>query len=207
VIRFIWIGALLAVLCIVLYVPSAVPPEQLAQVLRAEHEINTRLWGSRASDRILERMLDFQAAAPAVAAAPPATVSVGGAGVDAAMAAQVAQMSMRLFGSPYLRSVDALFALAAYRMSTLLHALPLLLVFMAICAVDGLAVRRVRARELAAHSAELYTVSVTLGITLLALVAVTTFVPVALGPLVALGALLVTLFALSRAIANYHFIG
>lgn len=206
-IRFVLIGAMLGVLGLVLYVPSIVTPEQIMHTVRAEHEINARLWGADAAERILARMFDFQADAPAVATPPAATVSVGGPGVDAAMAAHVAQVSMRLFGSPYFRSVDALFALAAYRLATLVHVLPLLLVFMLVCAVDGLSARRVRARQLVAHSAELYTASATLGIALLALVSVAMFLPFTLGPMYAIGALLLASFALSRAIANYHLIG
>jgi hypothetical protein len=50
-------------------------------------------------------------------------------------------------------------------------------------------------------------VSATLGIALLAIVAVAAFLPFALGPIYAIGALLLAFFAFSRAIANYHLIG
>ena len=42
-IRFVWIAALACVLCLVLYIPSAVPPERLMQTVRAEHDLNTSL--------------------------------------------------------------------------------------------------------------------------------------------------------------------
>jgi uncharacterized protein DUF4400 len=203
-IRIVWIAAMCCVLCLVLYVPSAVSPDQLMLTVRAEHQINSRLWGDSAADRILERMLDFQVGSVAVSTPPPATVQLGGPGINAAMAAEFGQMSTRLFSSPYFKSVDAMFSLAALRAATLLHVLPLLLVFMAICAVDGFAVRSVRAREFAAHSAEVFTASATLGIALLALVLVGVFLPFTLGPLYMIGALLLMLFVLSRAIANYH---
>ena len=60
-IRIVWIAALGCVLALVLYIPSAVPPDRLMQTVRAEHELNATLWGSSAADRILERMLSFQA--------------------------------------------------------------------------------------------------------------------------------------------------
>ncbi|MBX9794756.1 MAG: DUF4400 domain-containing protein [Polyangiaceae bacterium] len=205
-IRIVWIAALCCVLCLVLYVPSAFSPDQLMQTVRAEHDINSRLWGDAAADKILERMLDFQAAGGSVSTPPAATVQVAGPGVNTAMAAEVGQMSMRLFASPYFKSVDALFGLAAYRASALLHVLPLLLVFMVICGVDGFAVRSVRAREFVAHSAEVFTASATVGIALLALVLVGIFLPFTLSPLYTIGALLLMLFVLSRAIANYHLI-
>lgn len=206
-IRVVWIASLIGVLCLVLYVPSVVSPEQLVHAARVEHEINARLWGRPAAERILGRMLDFQAGGPAVSTPPHATVAVGGPGVDPAMASEFARMSTRLFGSPYFRSVDALFGLAVLRAATVMHVLPPLLVFMLACAVDGLAVRRVRAHQLAAHSAELYTASATLAVALLALVVVSMFLPFTLGPVYAIGALLLMCFALGRAIANYHLIG
>ncbi|MCU0693956.1 MAG: DUF4400 domain-containing protein, partial [Polyangiaceae bacterium] len=88
----------------------------------------------------------------------------------------------------------------------LLHVLPLLLVFMLVCGIDGFAVRSVRAREFAAHSAEVYTVSATAGIALLSLVLVAMFMPFTVSPLYTIGVLLLMLFVLSRAIANYHLI-
>jgi hypothetical protein len=45
-IRIVWIAALGCVLALVLYIPSAVPPDRLMQTVRAEHELNTTLWGS-----------------------------------------------------------------------------------------------------------------------------------------------------------------
>ena len=74
------------------------------------------------------------------------------------------------------------------------------------CAIDGFVVRSVRAREFAAHSAEVYTASATAGIALLSLVLVALFLPTTVSPLYTIGALLLMVFVLSRAIANYHLI-
>jgi len=205
-IRIVWIAALGCVLALVLYIPSAVPPDRLMQTVRAEHELNATLWGSSAADRILERMLSFQANGVNVSSPPPETMQVAGPGINTAMATEFGQMSTRLFSSPYFKSVDALFTLATLRAATLLHVLPLLLVFMGVCAIDGFVVRSVRAREFAAHSAEVYTASATAGIALLSLVLVALFLPTTVSPLYTIGALLLMLFMLSRAIANYHLI-
>ena len=61
-IRYVWITAMLAILCIVLYIPSAVPPERFLEVLRAEHALNEHVWGTATAQRILARMLDMQQA-------------------------------------------------------------------------------------------------------------------------------------------------
>ena len=44
-VRYVWIGTMLAILCIVLYIPSASPPERFTEVLRAEHDITRSIWG------------------------------------------------------------------------------------------------------------------------------------------------------------------
>lgn len=203
-IRSLWIVALTGVLCLVLYVPSAFTEEQLLQTVHAEHELNARLWGDAAASEILQRTAAWQAAVGAVSTPPPATVQIRATGVDSRIGESFAQMSTRLFSAPYFRSVDALFTLATYRAAAVLQILPLLLAFMAVCFLDGLVVRRVRARELVRHSAELFTVSAVTGIALLALTLVVFFLPSPLHPMYAIGALLLMLYALSRAVANYH---
>ena len=50
-VRYVWIGTMLAILCIVLYIPSASPPERFTEVLRAEHDITRSIWGPVVADR------------------------------------------------------------------------------------------------------------------------------------------------------------
>ena len=63
-VRYVWIGTMLAILCIVLYIPSASPPERFTEVLRAEHDITRSIWGPVVADRIFRRMLDIQQGSP-----------------------------------------------------------------------------------------------------------------------------------------------
>jgi hypothetical protein len=206
-VRWVWIAALLAILCIVLYIPSASPPERFIEVLRSEHALNREVWGPVVADRILGRMLDMQQATPPLSDPPaPTAQPVGQSTVDAAMAAQMSQMSTRLFGNPYFRSIDSLFALATYRISALIELLPLLLIFLFVVVVDGVALRKVRAKEFVAHSAEMFGGSVIAAIALGSVVAVSAFLPVRMHPMFPTLCLLAMLFALSRAIANYHVI-
>lgn len=206
-VRWVWIAALLAILCIVLYIPSASPPERFIEVLRSEHALNREVWGHAAADRILGRMLDMQQATPPLSDPPAPTVQpVPLNTVDAAMAAQMSQMSTRLFGNPYFRSIDSLFALATYRISALIELLPLLLIFLFVVVVDGVVLRKVRAKEFVAHSAEMFGGSVIAAIALGSVVAVSAFLPVRLHPMFPTLCLLAMLFVLSRAIANYHVI-
>ena len=208
-IRYIFIGAMSALLCIVLYIPSRVGPAEFMQVLRDEHALARDVWGQETADRILSRMLDLQQASamatPASAAAPVAgPASVPAAAVDAAMAAQVGQVGTRLFSNPYFRSIDSLFALLSYRLCAALELLPVLAAFFFAVVLDGLVVRIVRSKELIAHSAERFSASLSAGILLGVGVVVAWFLPIQLHPMVVMAALLAMLFVMSRALANYH---
>ena len=206
-VRIVWITALMAILCIVLYIPSASPPERFIEVLRAEYAVHREVWGPEVADRILRRMLDMQQGTPPLSEPPASAVQVGlQSTVDAAVAAQVSQMSVRLFGNPYFRSIDSLFVLATYRLSAIIELMPLLSIFLAVVGIDGVVLRRVRAREFVAHSAELFGGSVIVAIVLGSAVAVSAFLPIRLHPMFATLCLLAMLLMLSRAIANYHVI-
>lgn len=204
-IRYVWITAMLAILCIVLYIPSAVPPERFLEILRSEHVVNERVWGDTTASRILSRMLEMQQVSKPLSEPPPSTVQVGHLpAVDAAVANQVSQMSVRLFGNPYFRSIDSLFVLVSYRVSAFVELTPLLLIFLVVVAVDGFVVRLVRAKEFIPHSAELFGGSVVVGILLGSSVVVAFFAPFQLHPMFVTLCMLAMLFVLSRAIANYH---
>jgi hypothetical protein len=207
-IRWVWISAMLAILCSVLYIPSAVPPERFWEVLRAEHEVNERIWGPVTSSRILGRMVDIQQSGRELSAAPAATVARASqeSAITSAMSGQVGQMSERLFSNAYFRSIDSLFALVTYRLSATVELLPLLLIFFVVVVVDGLVVRKVRAREFVPHSAEMFGASIVGGIALGSAVVVAWFLPFQLHPMFVTLCLLTTLFVLSRAVANYHLI-
>jgi uncharacterized membrane protein YciS (DUF1049 family) len=207
-IRYIFIGAMSTILCIVLYIPSKVAPGDFMQVLRDEHALAEEIWGEEVADRILSRMLDLQQASAAVAPAsdpvPAAAASAPAHAVDAAMAAQVGQVSARLFGNPYFRSIDSLFALVSFRLCAALELLPVLAAFFLAVVIDGSVVRTVRSKELIAHSAERFSACLAAGILLGAGVAVAWFLPFKLHPMAVMAALLAMLFVMSRALANYH---
>lgn len=205
-IRYIFIGAMSTILCIVLYIPSKVSPDRFMQVLRDEHALAGEIWGEQVADRILSRMLDLQQASATVAPIPaqaPAPASSANA-VDAAMTAQVGQVGARLFANPYFRSIDSLFALVSYRLCAALELLPVLAAFFLAVVVDGFVVRTVRSKELIAHSAERFTISLAAGILLGTGVVVAWFLPYRLHPMVVMAALLAMLFVMSRGLANYH---
>lgn len=225
-IRYIFIGAMTAVLCIVLYLPARYAPEEFMAVVRSEHNLCEEVWGTEVASQVLDRMLRLQQSAASISTPPPAAASAaftpssgtgaassssgasGASGasdaVSTAVAGQLGQVSAQLFGNAYFRSIDALFALVTYRMSCTFQLLPMLIVFLMAVSFDGLIVRKVRARELVAHSAEKYSASLGAAILVGAGVIVAWFLPWTVHPMALLGALLLMLYLLSRAVANYH---
>jgi hypothetical protein len=199
-IRFLLLAALGAIFCIVFYIPSRVGPDELTRALLEEHAVVAELWGDDVEDGVHTRAVELQkATARLVLASPSSTpprTTVRGNAVDSAI--------VRLFGSTYFQSIDALLALASYRLSCAIELLPALLAFLVAATVDGSVVRTVRSKELVAHSAERYSASLATGLLLGLGVLVAWFLPIMLHPMWVLAALLGMLFALSRALANYH---
>lgn len=205
-IRHILIGALSAIVCIVLYIPSKVAPTELTQLLRDEYAQAGELWGDEVANQVLVRTLKMQRTSASITTpvgAAPASSGPPNA-VNAAMVAQFGQASARLFDNPYFRSIDALFALASFRLCAAIELLPVLLVFGVVVAADASLVRIVRSKELIAESAERFSVSLAVGILLGASVVIAWFLPFHIHLMMVLGILLAMLFVTSRAWANYH---
>ena len=204
-IRFVATASLLALLILVLYLPSAHPPERFMNQLRAEHALNADFWGNEPAMRILSRMLELQAVANEVAPIPIHAATAAAPNVlDFAMGKQMLEVNARLFNNAYFRSVETLLALASYRLSALLEPLPLLLIFVVATLVDGFVLRIVKAKEFRRHEPEMFAVHacgmiVTTCATVIALVLPVTLAP----PMLCSVPLAFCLFA-SRAIANFH---
>lgn len=203
-IRFVSTVSLLALLMLVLYLPSACPPQRFIDQLRVEANLNNVFWGRDHATRIMARMLDFQSATKNVSPVPSMRDAPAATGVDTAVASEMLQVNHRLFNNPYFRSIDALLILATYRLSALLEWLPVLLVLILANLFDGILLRIVKSKEFIQHSPEVFALNacgaiMTACATVLAFVLPITFHPLAL-PIVPL---VISIFA-SRAVANFH---
>ena len=123
-IRVVTIAALLCLLVLVLYLPSAHPPERFLAQIRSEHQAMEALWGEAPALRILDRALCLQGAAREATPVPPTAGASAASGVDGAVAREMASVNQRLFGNTYFRAIDALMLLAAFRLSAMLEWLP-----------------------------------------------------------------------------------
>jgi hypothetical protein len=96
--------------------------------------------------------------------------------------------------------------LVIYRLSLALEFVPVIFVFMLVVFVDGSVLRMVRTRQFVAHSSEAAGINAAGGVALGCGAAVMLVMPVEVHPMVFLASSLLSLFAFSRFVANYHVI-
>lgn len=203
-IRVVAVGALLALLALVLYLPSAHPPEHFVAQVRAEQQAMAQLWGEAPAHRILARALWMVESAREATPVPSAADAPAADAVTGAVAQEMAAVNRRLFDNGYFRAIDALLLLAIFRVSTILHWLPWLVAFAAAALADGAIARHIRSAEFRRHDPEMFALCISLAILLACAAVVGLVVPVNLHPLVVPALVLVVSALVGRAIANFH---
>ncbi len=199
-IRFVSTASLATLLILVLYLPSAYPPQRFIDQLRAEHASTTGFWGHNHAMRILSRMLDWQATAKQTGPLLSSATNP----VNSAVARQMTEVNHRLFSNPYFRSIDTLLALATYRLSVLIEWLPMLLAFMLAALFDGALVRIIKSKEFLQHDPETFALHACAAIMTACSAVLALVLPVTLHPLAfAAVPIAMSVFA-SRALANFH---
>lgn len=203
-IRFVLTTSLAALLILVLYLPSAYPPQRFIDQLHAEHAVTIDFWGRDHAMRILSRMLHLQAAAIQANPVPsPADAPLPNP-VDLAVAKQMAEVNQRLFNNPYFRSIDTLFALATYRFSILIEWMPALSVFMLASLFDGFLVRIVKSKEFVQHNPEMFALHICAAIMTACATVLAFVLPITLHPVVfSIAPIAISVFA-GRALADFH---
>ena len=205
IIRVVSTISLILLLILVLYLPSAHPPEHFISQLSIEHERNTAFWGDEHALRILSRMLELHTDAKQASPIPDTLAPAQSRNqVDSVPASHMSQMSTRLFNNQYFKSIGALFALATYRFSAFVEWLPYLSIFVLAAILDGFVRRIVKSKEFLQHNPELFALHASLVILIACGTVVAFVLPVTVNPLlVALVPASVGIFG-SLAIANYH---
>ena len=198
-IRAIAITALVTLLILVLYLPSAHPPERFLAQLRAENATSVSFWGQEAATRMLNRALSLQGDTAQITPLPKSSATPNNAS-----AAEMAAMNQRLFNNPYFRSIDALLLLASYRAAALLQWLPWLSLLIVVMTVDTSLQRLIKAKEFRQHNPELFALYACLGIISACATVVVCAAPVSWHPLVMPLLPLGVGFWGSRAWGHYH---
>lgn len=203
-IRAVAIVSLLGLAVLVLWLPSAHPPERFLAQLRMELATTTSYWGEDSAARMLARALTMQDQAQDAAPLPSPASAPSASAVDSAVAYEMASVNRRLFDNAYFRAIDALLLLAMFRLALLSEWLPWLLMFAAAALVDGCVVRLVKSREFRHHDPEVFAVYVCLAITTACAAVVGLVVPVSLHPLVMPAVPIAISLLLGGATSQFH---
>jgi hypothetical protein len=204
VIRAVAVVSLVCLLVMVLYLPSAHPPERFLAQLRTEHEATAAYWGDGPALRILSRGLSVQDSARQAAHIPSAGDASPVNAVNGAVAREMATVNQRLFDNAYFRSIDALLLLAGFRFAALLEWLPWLLAFTAAAMLDGCIVRQVKAKEFRQHDPELFALYACAAIVTVCASVVGFVLPLTLHPLAVPAVPLAVSVLLGRAVGSFH---
>ncbi len=203
-IRAVAVLSLLTVLVLVLYIPSANPPERFLAQLHAEHEIAAVYWGVEPAARMLERAVSMQETAATVTPIPAAKDAPSTSNVNGVVSREMSAVNQRLFNNVYFRAVDAQLLLASYRLSTLLEWLPWLSLFILAALADGGFGRLIKAKEFVQHDPEMFALYASLGIMVLCAMTVACVLPVTLHPLLLPCTPLVVGALAGRALGCFH---
>ena len=203
-IRIVSIAALLCLLVLVLYLPSAHPPERFLAQIRSEHQAMEEIWGETPALRILDRALGLQGAAREATPVPPSANASAASGVDSAVAREMASVNQRLFGNTYFRAIDALVLLAAFRLSAMLEWLPWMAAFLAAAVADGAISRVIKSKEFLHHDPERFALYASLSILLACTAVVALVLPIGVHPLVSPGVVATLAVLWGRSVAHFH---
>lgn len=203
-IRLVAVTSLLAVLALVLYLPSAHPPERFLAQLRLEHAAAADAWGPIPAARMLERALGAQDATRQPALPPDSTNASTATPLDTAVAREMATVNRRLFDNSYFRAVEALLLLALFRLSMIVEWLPWLAAFTIAALVDGYVVRAVRSREFMQHDPELFALAICAAIVVACGTVVASVVPATVHPMLLPSVPLVISALAACALASFH---
>lgn len=203
-IRAVTVTALVALLILVLYLPSAYPPQRFLSQLQADHVATSRFWGEAVALQLLDATLSRQRDVRDVAPLPDAYDAPSTQRLNGAVTQEMSSVNNRLFNSPYFRSLDAMLVLATYRGSLALKWLVWLAAFPLAVAVDSLVSRRVKSLEFKHHDPEIFAVLACGAITTICATLPLLVLPITLHPSM-LPLILPMAFSLcAAALANYH---
>lgn len=203
-IRIVSIAALLCLLVLVLYLPSAHPPERFLAQIRSEYQAMEEIWGETPALRILDRALGLQGAAREATPVPPIASASAASGVDVAMAREMASVNQRLFGNSYFRAIDSLVLLAAFRLSAMLEWLPWMAAFLVAAMADGAISRVIKSKEFLHHDPERFALYASMAIVLSCAAVVSTVVPVRVHPMVSPAVLAALALLAGRSFSHFH---
>lgn len=203
-IRIITIVSLLSLLVLVLYLPSAYPPQRFLMQLRTDHLAIGDFWGESAAHDLLESALLRQREVRDIAPLPDTYDAPSTERADGAVVKEMSSVNERLFNSPYFRATDAMLLLATYRALLALKWVGWLIAFPLTMAVDSVVRRRVKAMEFVSHDPEVFSALVCGAILTACATVLLLVLPLSLHPALLPAAPLLAMTLGARAIASFH---
>ncbi len=199
--RVLSIGSLSILLIMVLYLPAAYTPVEFVQQIRVEHDAAMRFWQGDFGTHILARTLVFVDATPRkVPLMPPDKPRPPPSG---AVALEVGRVGNRMIDNAYVRSLNGLLALSAYRLATLIEWLPCFAVLLLASFIDGAIRRAVKRKEFLRHSPEIFGVCTCLLVVTICMTVLSLVLPWTAHPLLAPIMLLFMCVLINLGVANY----
>lgn len=202
-IRYLAIALVAGMLGLVLWLPASHPAAHFYQAARADHAACSRMWGTRFATSALEAALTTTAVErPPL---PDDTAMSGPTGPAERRLAISMQATMdRIYGSPYMRAIDAMTVLALYRMATLAYLLAGIGLFLLPALADAAMRRVIRTHEFRRHDPERYALGLAGALLATGALFASCMLPVPLPTYVHPCALLVVACCLHVVLANFH---
>jgi hypothetical protein len=205
-IRYLAIALTAGVLVLVLWLPASHPAAQFYHAARADHLSNSRLWRGQFATTALRSALTAAAAdrpdtAPAPAAASPAGAAEG------RLATRMQDIAARVYGTPYMRSLEAMTTLACYRLATLLYLAPGMGLLLLPALADAAVRRIIRTHEFRRHDPERYSFGIAGAMLAIVALLVSCALPFPLHPILPPCAMLMAAYCLHVVVANFHHSG
>jgi hypothetical protein len=203
-IRAVAIFSLSTMLLLILYVPSAHPPERFVRQLQYEHLQASEVWGIAIADRILDRAMAMTSRAGAASPLPTHQDAHEGQRSAGRIGEEMAQVNRRLFDNAYFRSIEALLELASYRFSALLEWAPKGVFLILAILADSIARRVIKAHEFTRHDPELFALCLSTAIVATCACVLSLALPLSMHPLAWAAAPLGIAAPIARAVADFH---
>lgn len=178
-----------------LFVITRFQAPQIVSIIVVERNMQRDAWGPESSNDILLRALDWTRS-QAQREPPPVKEEL----FTSALARAINGITL----SAVYKSAEALQVLALFRISAWAHWLPVSLLILVPCAVDGSMSRKIKAKEFQQHHPEAFVISLSVLIALPFALAILALLPLPLWPSIAVVPYLFMAAAIRGVIANFH---
>ena len=192
-----------AMLGLVLWLPAGFPPSIFYRAVLSDHTACAEAWGEPfALPALRNALADSHTTAPASTSKPSADSPTAEA--ERQLARRMQNIGERLHATRYMRALDAMSALALYRVHTLLYLAPAWVLVLLPALFDAAMRRIVRTHEFRRHDPERFSLGIAGVMVMIAALMMFCVVPVFWPPASPVAAMLFLTYCVHVMVANYH---